>query len=101
MNQKRKTFVKRIQAERERQFDLPGRECDVSKGTDNWCATVLRYVGEVTNRGGRPPLAGDFEDAMIKAGAVVLAALEHIDVMKSKGCFSDECDNEKDFKDHK
>lgn len=93
MTERRFLIRDKLIAERDRQFDLPGSECDIEKGTDNWCATILRYVGEIASRGGRPPHASDFEDALIKAGAVIIAALEHVDTMKEHNKFTPEDDS--------
>lgn len=73
-----------IAAERQRQFDLPGTETDVTKSPNDWIVTIASILCEAQSRGGVPPTAGDFEHAMIKAAAVAVAAIEHIELMSSK-----------------
>lgn len=74
-------WIDKIAAERQRQFELPGTESDYLKSPDNWIATIISLVGEGVERSGMPPAKDDFERAIIKAAAVCLAALEHIDHM--------------------
>lgn len=73
-----------IAAERQRQFDLPGTEGDVAKGPNDWIVTITAILCEAQSRSGMPPTAEDFRHAMIKAAAVTVAAIEHIDLMSSK-----------------
>jgi len=77
-------LVAKIVAERERQFALPGTEGDYQKSPNDWIATMCSILGEGAERSGIPPSRQDFERAIIKAAAVGLAALEHIDHMKDK-----------------
>lgn len=80
--------MQRILAERERQFDLPGREFDVRNSINDWAAIVGRYVYEETRRGAVKPTRANYEDSFVKAAAVVVAALEHCDIMQARGDFS-------------
>lgn len=73
-----------IVAERQRQFDLPGTESDVTKGPNDWITTIMNCLSEGTSRSGSPPTADDFERAMVKSAAVIVAALEHVELMRSK-----------------
>lgn len=73
-----------IAAERQRQFDLPGTESDVTKGPNDWIVTITSILCEAQSRSGMSPSAEDFRHAMIKAAAVTVAAIEHINVMSSK-----------------
>ncbi len=81
-------LVSAVLAERARQFDLPGTEHDVSKGPNDWIATISSYLCSVAARSGVPPKQEDFEDALIKAMAVSLAALQHSDMMRKKNTLS-------------
>lgn len=71
--------------ERDRQADLPGREWDLRNGPNDWIAIAARYLGEEARRAGHVPTRAAFEDAMTKAAAVILAALEHADAMQADG----------------
>jgi hypothetical protein len=73
-----------IAAERQRQFDLPGTESDVQKGPNDWITTIITLLIGAQTRHGIPPTAEEFRDAMIKASAVSVAAIEHVDLMSSK-----------------
>jgi hypothetical protein len=73
-----------IEAERQRQFDLPGTESDVTKGPNDWIVTITSILVEAQDRSGVSPTAEEFQHAMIKAAAVTIAALEHVDLMSSK-----------------
>lgn len=70
-----------VAAERERQFNLPGMETDFHKSPNDWIATICSILGEGTERSGIPPSRHDFERSLVKAAAVAVAALEHIEVM--------------------
>jgi hypothetical protein len=77
----RSDFVKRIVAERDRQFNLPGREFDMRNLPNDWIALICKYASRDTGSLHTAPSRIDFEDDLIKAGAIILAALEHIEVM--------------------
>lgn len=84
----RDLIVQRVLAERERQFNLPGREFDVVNTPNDWVAIVGRYLFEETRRGAVKPLRTNYEDSLVKAAAVLLAALEHCPMMDDCGNFS-------------
>ena len=73
--------VSLVIAERERQYNLPGTETDYRKSPNDWIATICSILGEGAERSGIPPSRRDFERSIVKAAAVALAALEHIEVM--------------------
>lgn len=77
----REVAVAKIVGERERHVDLPGSETDMVKGPNDWVAIATRYLGEAALCNGSPPSREDFIDAMSKAGAVILGAMEHVDHM--------------------
>ena len=77
-------LVALIVAERARQFALPGTEGDFIKSPNDWIATMCSILGEGAERAGIPPSRQDFERAIIKAAAVGLAALEHLDHMTER-----------------
>ena len=87
MSDRRSFYVGRILSERERQNDLPGAEFDVRNTPNDWASIVLHYVAEEVRRGGVQPGEAMFEDNLVKAAAVILAALEHLESMKEAGHF--------------
>lgn len=77
-------IIQKIRAERQRQFDLPGSEWDSENTPGDWVAIVSHYVNAEVRRNGVVPLQENFEDSLIKAAAVILAAIEHSDLMKDR-----------------
>lgn len=75
----------RVRQERERQFNLPGSEYDVRNSPNDWAAIAMHYLAEEVRRGGRVPDADDYIDSLVKAAAVIRAALEHVPAMRSRG----------------
>ena len=84
----RDAIMQRILAERDRQFDLPGREFDVRNTPNDWAAIVGRYLFEEARRGRFKPTRASYEDSLVKAAAVLLAALEHCSMMDAHNEFS-------------
>jgi len=82
-------YLERIEHEPSRQYELPGSETDQLNTPNDWVAIVDHYLSENVRRGMSLPNAEAFEDSLIKAAAVILAALDHMDVMKSKGHFNE------------
>jgi len=80
----RENLLARIRAERERQLELPGSEWDERNSPNDWVALIAHYVGDEVRRNGQTPNREAFEDALVKAAAVILAALEHTDAMTQK-----------------
>lgn len=87
----RPVIAQRVITERERHFELPGREFDMSNSPNDWVAIVGRYLFEETRRGAVKPTRAAFEDSLVKAAAVIVAALEHCSSMELRGDFS--CEN--------
>ena len=81
----RHEIVERILAAREKQFNLPGSEWDVKNTPNDWIAIAATYLSSSSSRKHTKPLTTDFEEDMIKAAAVILAALENIPSMASSG----------------
>jgi hypothetical protein len=86
----REAIMHRVLGERERQFSLPGREFDVLFTTNDWLAIIGRYVFEEVQRGAVKPSRENFEDCLVKAAAIIVAALEHCPIMEERGNFSDD-----------
>jgi hypothetical protein len=84
----RHTIVQQFLTERERHFELPGREFDINNTPNDWVAIIASYAAESVRRNSVKPDASDFEDSLIKAAAVIVAALEHMSTMKENAHFS-------------
>lgn len=81
----RSDILDRIAAERARQIDLPGSELDVRNTPNEWAAIAAHYLTDEVRRGGYTPDRIDFENQMIKAAAVILAAIEFAPTMEELG----------------
>ena len=68
--------------ERNRQFNLPGSEWDAIKAPNDWISVANHYLSEESRRNSELPKKEDFEESLVKSAAIILAALEHIDIMK-------------------
>lgn len=84
MSARRHAFLRAVEAERHRQRDLPGSELDIRNAPNEWAAIAAHYLFEEVRRGGYIPEAEAFEDALVKAAAVISAAYEHVEVMKGR-----------------
>lgn len=84
MSEQLETLIERIRQERQRQLDLPGSEWDRKNTPGEWVAIVSHYVASEVRRNGVVPERASFEDNLIKAAAVILAALEHAEVMENR-----------------
>jgi hypothetical protein len=82
---RREEFIAKIKAERLRQLSLPNSEYDARNTPNDWLAIASSYcLGAVTRKHSKPN-AEEFEDELIKAAAVILAALENLDAMVQSG----------------
>jgi hypothetical protein len=82
---RRNEFVERIVSERVKHFNLPGSEWDAKNSPNDWIAIATTYLSGSSSRKHTLPLADEFEDDLIKAAAVILAALEHVTGMRESG----------------
>lgn len=73
-----------IVKERERQRSLPGSEYDITNGPNDWVAIITKYLSEEAQCKGITPEAERYKTSLIKAGAVIIAALEHIEYMEKE-----------------
>lgn len=78
-------ILNKVSLERDRQSDLPGSEWDAKNTPGDWVAMIGHYVSSEVRRNGVVPEASEFEDNLIKAAAVILAAIENVEVMKARG----------------
>jgi len=90
MSSKRSSILDRIRQERERQADIPGSEFDAKNSPNDWIAIATYYLAQETRRATMldAPSTSDFEKELIKAAAVIVAALEHTELMKDEGKLS-------------
>ena len=84
MSERLEKIIEKIQQERLRQFDIPGSEWDSQNSPGDWIALISHYVSKEVRAKGVAPLTVDFEEALIKAAAVIIAALEHIPAMEDR-----------------
>lgn len=84
MSYRLEEIIENIRRERERQFDLPGSEWDSQNSPGDWIAMINHYVSKEVRTKGVAPVREDFEDALIKAAAIILAALEHTPDMEQR-----------------
>jgi hypothetical protein len=92
MSDKVLALVERIAAERERQKTLPGSEYDSKNSVNDWISIASHYLNRQVKRNGSAKInrgglvsQEDFESDLIKAAAVILAALEYSNHLKSTG----------------
>lgn len=85
MSKNRQEFIQKILEEREKQCNLPGSEWDMKNTPNDWIAIASYYFSQAGTRKHMTNTIDDFEDDMIKAAAVILAALEHGFIMKKAG----------------
>ena len=78
-------FLEQVRAERQRNADLPGSEWDAKNTPGDWVAMIAHYVSSEVRRNGIVPETEEFEDHLVKAAAVIAAALEHIEIMRARG----------------
>lgn len=77
MSNRRTSILQQIEAERARQESLPGSEFDIKHTHNDWVAIAGIYLSRATSRKHTPVSQEEFNDNMIKAAAIILAALEH------------------------
>ena len=74
-----------VAAERERQKQLWGSEYDLKHGPNDWSAIAGSYLNAEVSNKGRSPNNSQWRDTMVKAAAVIVAALEHEENMCKQG----------------
>lgn len=63
--------------ERAKSFDAPGTEFDHLKTKNDWTALTAYYLFETSTHKEKHVSFEEFRSSLIKAGATILAALEH------------------------
>lgn len=84
MSEIRERFIDRIRTERGRHFQLPGSEWDEANQPNDWIAIAGTYLFRESERKGAANDREAYVDSLVKAAAVILAALEHSE-QKTKG----------------
>jgi hypothetical protein len=87
---KRSSILDRIKQERERQVEIPGSEFDAKNSPNDWIAIATYYLSQESRRATmlEAPSSIEFEKELIKAAAVIVAALEHTELMTEEGKLS-------------
>jgi hypothetical protein len=82
MSTRRDNIVKTVVDERIKQCSLPGSEYDLKREPNDWLSIAGSYLFSAATTKNLPTTQEDFEDALVKAAAVIIAALEHTEYMK-------------------
>ena len=64
---------------------LPGSEDDITKTPNDWVMAIIFYLAQLRQNSSMRLTKEQFEDELIKASAIALAALEHSGLMVEKG----------------
>ena len=79
MNATRQRILGEISGERDRQFNLPGSEFDQLHSMNDWIAIAAQYLTRCADKKHTKGDQVEQRDSLIKAAAVIVAAIEHID----------------------
>ena len=66
---------------------MPGVEFDVKNTPNDWAALISSYALRNLSHKNIKPDVEEYREDLIAAAAVILAAIEHIDNMKTKNYF--------------
>jgi len=80
MNQTRQMIIESIINERLRQLELPGSEFDARHSENDWIAIASKYLSESAARKHQKTNTAHYRDNLVKAAAVIVAALEHQEI---------------------
>ena len=78
-------IIEKLVSERARQYNIPGSEWDIKNRPNDWAAIVMKYLSEMVRYKGRKPKKSEVVDGLVKSGAIIIAALEHITRMVDSG----------------
>lgn len=76
-NPSREDIIKMIMDEREHQVSNPNSLDDYKKTKNDWLAAIGYYLFETSSRTDRHVSFEEFRESLIKASAIILAALEN------------------------
>jgi len=75
----RQRILEEISEERDLQFNLPGSEYDQKHSMNDWIAISTQYLTRSADRKHIKIDISEQRQSLIKAAAVIVAALEHMD----------------------
>lgn len=79
MNATRGMLFEEISNERDRHYNLPGSEFDQRHTMNDWIAIGAQYLTRSADRKHTKSDKVEQRDSLIKAAAVIVAAIEHLD----------------------
>jgi len=79
MTSTREKILGEISGERDRQFNLPGSEFDQLHSMNDWIAIAAQYLTRCADRKHTKSDQKEQRESLIKAAAVIVAAVEHLD----------------------
>ena len=77
MIERRKKLLDLVAKERARQESLPGSEYDAKHSQNDWIAISTQYLARAASKKHAKASREEFNDSLIKAAAIILAALEY------------------------
>jgi hypothetical protein len=83
MSAARQIILDEISGERDRQYNLPGSEYDQRHSINDWIAIASQYLTRGADRKHTRVDLDEQRESLIKAAAVIVAALEHMDRPKT------------------
>lgn len=75
----REDILSEISGERDQQYHLPGSEYDQLHSMNDWIAIAAQYLTRSADRKHSKSVHSEQRDSLIKAAAVIVAAIEHLD----------------------
>lgn len=82
-------ILEEVKIERQRQADVAGSEYDLVNTPNDWVAIASHYLLQDVYRKKVVPNRAQFHDSLVKAAAVIVAALEYEQNMTTKGHLTD------------
>lgn len=79
----RQKIFESISTERDRQYNLPGSEYDQLHSMNDWVAIATQYLSRSVDRKHLKTTNQEKIESLIKAAAVIVAAVEHLENKKS------------------
>ena len=75
----RQIILEEISGERDRQYNLPGSEYDQLHTINDWIAIASQYLTRGADRKHTKVDQQEQRESLVKAAAVIVAAIEHMD----------------------
>ena len=83
MTPSRESILSEISGERDRQYNLPGSEYDQLHDMNDWIAIAAQYLTRCADKKHTKSDPNEQRGSLIKAAAVIIAAIEHLDRPRS------------------